>query len=540
MKNRNSDSLIYSYNRKAMKHLHNEDYDKAYSFLNKAQDLLSSLSLQNPAKLYNITLNNFACFYKKTGNPLSALNFLKKALELSSKPPVDINNLAATHLNICAILSFINDHNNALSHSLKALNLLKAKFLEDQGVITTLLVAHHNTGIEYEYLSQMPNAFSIYARGYKISQEHLGDEHPLTQSLKRSMRSTQVTRMTTSVSPIRSSPITSFGKSRGSVPRSFKNSARSSAGNTETIFKNKTENVRFVTGERLQPMFKNSESEDKSKTAARKKNRGSIKVTSLIKELNGESSKDVKNFGVNVKIIDKDSDKHFISTGEDSKTLNIDSNDKTVTEESQRSSDRVSIATQVEGFDRGLLKKLRNSAAIAIQKYCRGFLAKKKYQIIKYTRQLEDAEKQARLAKDRLTSLNQFRIRRVSITNKEIPRGPVPAIKTELIPKVYKDKLNSPSRLTPQFSQGMRTYRNIFLSPIPEEGDNFSGRVINIQSHYRGWSLRKEFLKKRKAIVTIQRNVKRYLTRKLYKKIIEAVVFIQRTWRECLRRKNLE
>ncbi|OMJ82549.1 hypothetical protein SteCoe_16713 [Stentor coeruleus] len=523
-----------------MEHLHNEDYDKAYSYLNKAQNLLSSISLQNPQKIYNITLNNFACFYKKTGNPLSALNFLKKALELSSKPPVDINNLAATHLNICAILSFINDHSNALSHSLKALNFLKAKFLEDPSVVTTLIVAHHNAGVEYEFLSQMQRAFSMYARGYKISQEYLGDEHPLTQSLKRSMHSTQVTRMTTSVSPIRSSPITSFGKSRGSIPRGFKNSARSSAGNTETMFKTKTENVKFVTGERLQPMFKNSESEDKRKTAARTKNRKSIKVTSLIKELNGESSKDVKSFTVNVKNLDINSDKQVISTGEDSKNLYIDNNDKTVTEESQKSSDRVSIATQVESFDRGLLKKLRNSAAIVIQKHCRGFIAKKKYQITKYTRQLEDAEKQAKLAKDKLTSLSQFRIRKTLIIDNEIPRGQASAIKIELVPIVYKDKLNSPSRLTPQLSQSMKTRRNILLSPIPEESENFSGRIISIQRHYRGWSLRKEFLKKRKAIVTIQKNIKRYLTMKLYKKIIKAVVFIQRTWRKCLKSKDLE
>ncbi|OMJ79984.1 hypothetical protein SteCoe_19855 [Stentor coeruleus] len=535
MKNRNSDSLIYSYNRKAMDHLNNENYNKAYSYLNKAQDLLSSLLLQNPQKLHNITLNNFACFYKKTGNPLSALNFLKKALEISSKPPVDIKNLAATHLNISAIFSFINDHNNALFHSLKAFNLLKAKFLEDPDVVTTLLVAHHNTGVEYEYLSQMPSAFSIYARGYKISQEHLGDEHPLTQSLKRSMHNTQVTRITTSVSPIRSSPITTFNKTQGSVPRSFKNSTRTSVDIPETMLKIKTENIRFVTGERLQPMFKHFRSENKSKTAVRTKNRKSIKAIDLI----GESPKDMKNFSVNVNLPVKDSDKQFISTGEDSKNLNIDINDKTITEES-RSSDRVSIATQVESFDRNLLKKLRNSAAIAIQKYCRGFIAKKKYQIIKYTRQLEDAEKQAKLAKDRLTSLKQFRTKRTSITDNEIPKGPIPTIKTELVPKVYKDKLNSTLKLTSQWSQGMQTRRNIFLSPIPEESENFSGRVISIQSHYRGWSLRKEFLKKRKAIVTIQKHVRRYLTRKLYKKIIEAVVFIQRIWREYLNRKNLD
>ena len=165
MKQRSSDAVVFNYNRRAMEYLRNEDYNNALLYLTKAEEILNYGDVINLNKLYGITLNNFGCFYKRTGNPTLSLNFLRKALEIETSPPIDTNNLAGTHLNICAIYSQIDDHDKALAHALKALNLLKSKYQEDPEVLTTLLVAHHNAGVEYEFLYQIPEAYNIYKKG---------------------------------------------------------------------------------------------------------------------------------------------------------------------------------------------------------------------------------------------------------------------------------------------------------------------------------------------------------------------------------------
>ena len=159
------DEFILHLNRDAMNYLKDENYSLALKTLKDADKLLKSIDSNGNTKVQAITLNNFGCFYKRSGNPSLALNFLRKALEVESKPPIDINNLAGTHLNICAILSQIGDHYKALSHALKALNMLKSNYSEDSSLLTTLLVAYHNAGVEYELLSQNNEANSIYKKG---------------------------------------------------------------------------------------------------------------------------------------------------------------------------------------------------------------------------------------------------------------------------------------------------------------------------------------------------------------------------------------
>ena len=165
MKKRNSDTIVFAYNRRAMEYLRNQNYKSALLYLTKAEEILSYGNVNNLNKLYEITLNNFGCFYKQTGNPISALNYLRKALEIEKENPGDTNNLAGTHLNICAILSQIDDHHKALSHGLKAMNILKVKFVEDNSLLVTLLIAHHNIGVEYEFLNQMSDAYNTYQKG---------------------------------------------------------------------------------------------------------------------------------------------------------------------------------------------------------------------------------------------------------------------------------------------------------------------------------------------------------------------------------------
>jgi tetratricopeptide (TPR) repeat protein len=79
--------------------------------LKKAEQLLIFEYQQNPNeriyRLVGITLNNLGCYYKRSQLSKVALKYLKKALHIEASTVKDQTNLAGTHLNICAILSYM-------------------------------------------------------------------------------------------------------------------------------------------------------------------------------------------------------------------------------------------------------------------------------------------------------------------------------------------------------------------------------------------------------------------------------------------------
>ena len=545
---RNSDAIVLSYNRRAMDFLRNEDYKSALTYLTKAEEILDTGSVSSPHKLYGITLNNFGCFYKRTGNPAMALNFLRKALEIGMRPPVDVNNLSGTHLNICAIYSQIEDHHKALSHALKALGLLRPRYSEDPALLTTLLVAHHNAGVEYEFLSQQSDAYQVYRIGWEIANYSLGEGHSLTASLKNSVKNTSHARRNTSVSPLHNTPATPVIRSRGSVPRSYRGSKKSSAKRFDSIFKEKKETARFVTGERLQPMFKQEASVTPRRSWKKRDQRHDVKE--LIKELNGESSKDVEEFKKKISFerLEKgmggeESCNETLSkekTASNALSTEIEGTNETPSKEKTTSigmssereylNEKVSISTQVDFVDRTVFKNLRNNAASIIQKYCRGFMEKKRKEYDKYSKQLEEAEKQANIAKEKLKAL-KWKERKI-VVPEVIPLNTsvVPEINEELVPIAYKNKFCSPMR-TESRPHPITPRKSEHLASIPEEVGANSYKIISIQRHIRGWVVRKEYILKRAAIIRIQRNIKRFLIKKLYSQVREAVICIQRHWR---------
>ena len=77
-------------------------------FLQKADALAA-----NHAKHMAITLNNKACYYRKTGKLRTALQCLQEALNLEWKSRKE-DTLADTYLNLCAVLSQLGKHKEAL------------------------------------------------------------------------------------------------------------------------------------------------------------------------------------------------------------------------------------------------------------------------------------------------------------------------------------------------------------------------------------------------------------------------------------------
>ena len=75
--------------------------------------------------------------------------------------------LADTHLNLCAVLSQLDRHEDALQHSMLSIILLQDEFLsvvlpkvaEEELInderLAVLAIAYHNLGVEFEHLKRV-------------------------------------------------------------------------------------------------------------------------------------------------------------------------------------------------------------------------------------------------------------------------------------------------------------------------------------------------------------------------------------------------
>ena len=118
-----------------MGHLQKEDYKLCQELLKKAE-----LFTEGNDRMKAITYNNFACLFRKTNKLRNALQYLEAALGLEyttlNRSDVEvsenlmISNPCEIHLNICAILSQLGKHDQALHHAMKALILIQDELLE--------------------------------------------------------------------------------------------------------------------------------------------------------------------------------------------------------------------------------------------------------------------------------------------------------------------------------------------------------------------------------------------------------------------------
>ena len=103
----------------AMIFLQKDKFDLSLIFLQKADALAIRY-----AKHLAITLNNKACYYRKTGKLRTALQCLQEALNLEWKSRKE-DSLADTYLNLCAVLSQLGRHKEALENILFSVTLLQ-------------------------------------------------------------------------------------------------------------------------------------------------------------------------------------------------------------------------------------------------------------------------------------------------------------------------------------------------------------------------------------------------------------------------------
>jgi len=94
------------------------NFNATLEFLKKGE-ILS----QNSKEFKALTYNNLACFYRRTGKLRIALKYLEKTLQIEMKLE-NANSISDTHLNVCAVLSQLTRHEEALEHVLMSVVLL--------------------------------------------------------------------------------------------------------------------------------------------------------------------------------------------------------------------------------------------------------------------------------------------------------------------------------------------------------------------------------------------------------------------------------
>lgn len=164
-----------------------------------AEQLLKKAEIlhQNDEAGQAVTFNNLACFYRKKGKTKAALQYLKKTLRIEATLE-KVENPGDTHLNMCAVLSELGRHKQALGHANQALIMLQDELFSpaedgEQKTIPSdrlavLAIAYHNIGVEHEFLNAFPKAISTYKKGLKLAEAHLGAEHGISETLRDSLQ----------------------------------------------------------------------------------------------------------------------------------------------------------------------------------------------------------------------------------------------------------------------------------------------------------------------------------------------------------------
>lgn len=191
-----------------------DNYAVTIDLLKKAE----ILSKHHPSEKAT-TLNNLACYYRRLGKLHAAMTCLKRALEIEKKLQ-NVRNAADTHLNICAVLSQLGKHQEALEQAQQALIILQEEFFlsrqtptdtkgaskakaESKGAegsshslsssssqqldrVSVMCIAYHNIGVEQEFLKDYANSVVSYKKGVGLAEQYLGVDHAITTTVRNS------------------------------------------------------------------------------------------------------------------------------------------------------------------------------------------------------------------------------------------------------------------------------------------------------------------------------------------------------------------
>lgn len=160
-------------------------------------------------------------------------------------------NSAGVHLNICAIKSQLGDHHSAVLHAQRALFLTKSVAEYTNELVVTLGFAYMNLGIETSLLGGRAQSSRIFKEGWDMARQYIGP-HLVTQQLKEYYRN-------------------SIGKTESAKRKSRSHQATIRNPHGTPKSKRIMKITRFITGDKLIPMFNAPPKTKRLKTRALKR-----------------------------------------------------------------------------------------------------------------------------------------------------------------------------------------------------------------------------------------------------------------------------
>lgn len=192
-------SLTEAYNAAALQHLDHGRLPAAYELLSKAETLTEPQGglageLSTRCRLRGVTFNNFGCFYKRRGKYHAALHYLERAQRVEQHaPPGAVENAPGTLLNICAVLSKMGRHREALTYAEEAVE--EARTLaaaeggeEGEGAAArgVVAMAQHSVAVESEHLGRRERAAAAYRAAARAAAAAWGEESAMAHAMQQS------------------------------------------------------------------------------------------------------------------------------------------------------------------------------------------------------------------------------------------------------------------------------------------------------------------------------------------------------------------
>jgi len=215
--------LCEACNNTAARMLQSEGFKSALALLKRAEEVADKSAADRA-----VTWNNLAVYYRRTGKLRTAAKFLERALAIEEH--FDNADAAQTHLNLCATLSQLQRHSDAIRHAQSALiriyevlsPMMLNGELSDAGEVddlcreqvSVLCIAYHNLAVEHEYLKEFDAALCGYCSGLRWANRFLDPGHQLLGILKKASETVKAKLPQNSAALLRASGLESGFPSR--------------------------------------------------------------------------------------------------------------------------------------------------------------------------------------------------------------------------------------------------------------------------------------------------------------------------------------
>ena len=126
-------------------------------------------------------LNYITCAYKQAGKLYLAKKYIEKAMDIVQSYTQVSMDKSNTFLNMCAVLSALGKHNEAINYAKQALSLAKEEMVEVtlnkepeqiKKKVAVLAIAYENYAVEAEFLGNVNESVQFYKKAYEFLKKH--------------------------------------------------------------------------------------------------------------------------------------------------------------------------------------------------------------------------------------------------------------------------------------------------------------------------------------------------------------------------------